>query len=62
MEIAQKRAHTFGMVFANRGEERGPNGEQIGWIVSRDQPSSPQKQVGKKHIASALCDALEKRF
>ena len=62
MKIARERAQRFGMVFANRGEERGPNGEQVGWLVSADQLDSPQKCVGKKQIARALCDALERLF
>ena len=62
MKIARNRAQKFGIVFANRGEERGPNGEQVGWLMSSDQLDSPRKCVGKKQIASALCDALERLF
>jgi phosphopantothenoylcysteine decarboxylase/phosphopantothenate--cysteine ligase len=47
-------------VVANRGEERGPAGEQIAHLVSRDAP--PLRMVGKPAIASALADFLEARI
>jgi phosphopantothenoylcysteine decarboxylase / phosphopantothenate---cysteine ligase len=47
-------------VIANRGEERGPGGEQIAHLVTRDAP--PKPMMGKPEIASILADYLEARI
>lgn len=57
MSIADQRTHRFLSVLANRGEERGPNGEQVGWLCVRDQP--PQQLVGKPEIAKGICNLME---
>jgi phosphopantothenoylcysteine decarboxylase/phosphopantothenate--cysteine ligase len=44
-------------VIANRGEETGPMGEQIAWLVSKD--TEPQRMMGKQSIAIAIADFLE---
>jgi phosphopantothenoylcysteine decarboxylase/phosphopantothenate--cysteine ligase len=46
-------------VIANRGEERGQDGEQIAHLLQRDAP--PMPMVGKPAIAAALADLLEAR-
>ena len=44
-------------VVANRGEETGPNGEQVAYLVTRN--AAPVKAVGKPAIAQALANHLE---
>jgi phosphopantothenoylcysteine decarboxylase/phosphopantothenate--cysteine ligase len=44
-------------VVANRGEETGPMGEQIAWLVSKDREN--QRMMGKRSIAVAIADFLE---
>jgi hypothetical protein len=44
-------------VVANRGEESGPNGEQVAYLTAVG--SEPQRMVGKGAIAVALADHLE---
>lgn len=59
IKIAQQRLNQgYQMVVANRGEEKGKNGEQIAYLVSKNNP--PQKAIGKENIAKAIADWLEK--
>lgn len=51
------RANGYQMVVANRGEEKGENGEQIAYLVTQN--DLPQKVVDKKNIAIAIADWLE---
>lgn len=61
MRIAEERLQAgHDAVVANRGEERGPAGEQVAHLVRRDAP--PARMVGKPAIASALADYLEARI
>lgn len=58
MQIAQERlerGHTA--VVANRGEERGPAGEQVAYVVTAG--AEPRRAVGKPAIAAAIADLLE---
>lgn len=58
MRIARNRLQAGHFaVIANRGEERGPDGEQIAHLVQRDAP--PMPMVGRPAIAAALADFLE---
>lgn len=58
LEIARSRiAQGHHAVVANRGEEKGPNGEQIAYLVSKS--SEPQQLISKAGIARGLCDWLE---
>jgi phosphopantothenoylcysteine decarboxylase/phosphopantothenate--cysteine ligase len=58
IEIAQQRLQQgYQMVVANRGEEKGDNGEQIAYLVTKNEP--PQKAIGKENIAKAIADWLE---
>jgi phosphopantothenoylcysteine decarboxylase / phosphopantothenate---cysteine ligase len=58
MAIANTRLQQgYQMVVANRGEEKGDNGEQVAYLVTRDH--QPQKVVGKKAIAVAIANYLE---
>ena len=59
MTIANQRLDRgYQMVVANRGEEKGENGEQIAYLVTKN--SLPQKAMGKENIAKAIADWLEK--
>ena len=61
MEIAQGRVDQGHLaVVANRGEEVGPNGEQIAWIVTKG--ADPEKLMDKPTIAAGIADFLEKRL
>ena len=56
--IANRRLQQgYQMVVANRGEEKGDNGEQIAYLVTKNDP--PQKAVGKENIATAIANWLE---
>ena len=58
MSIASKRLDRgHQAVVANRGEDKGPSGEQIAYLVTKDSPEL--KMIGKLNIASKLCDYLE---
>jgi len=58
IKIAQARlAQGYDAVVANRGEERGAQGEQIAYWVSANQ--APVKMIGKAGIARAIADHLE---
>lgn len=59
MAIASERLSRFPVVIANRGEERGPNGEQVAYLVAEG--ADPQRLVGKPEIARAIADHLEQR-
>jgi phosphopantothenoylcysteine decarboxylase/phosphopantothenate--cysteine ligase len=60
MEVGRSRLERLagrGAVVANRGEETGPHGEQVAWLVSAD--GEPRRMQGKGAIAAALADHLE---
>lgn len=58
ISIAESRLGKGGAaIIANRGEEIGPQGEQIAWLVTKGQ--EPQSMVGKQGIARAIADFLE---
>lgn len=58
IEIAQERLKKgYSAVVANRGEEKGTQGEQIAYLVTHRQVSP--KMVGKKQIAIKIADYLE---
>ena len=58
MDIADARlAQGYHMVVANRGEEKGDQGEQIAYLVTKDQPE--KKVIGKRNIAIAIASFLE---
>ena len=53
MQIARQRLETgYNLVVANRGEEKGPQGEQIAWMVSKQAPI--ESALGKPAIAKAI--------
>ena len=57
IEIASSRLQQgYQMVVANRGEEKGDNGEQVAYLVTENNP--PQKAIGKQNIAKAIADYL----
>ncbi|ELS02438.1 phosphopantothenoylcysteine decarboxylase/phosphopantothenate--cysteine ligase [Xenococcus sp. PCC 7305] len=57
MAIANQRLQQgYQMVVANRGEEKGAQGEQIAYLVTSEQP--PIKSIGKQGIAIAIADFL----
>ena len=58
MSIANSRLEQgYQMVVANRGEEKGCNGEQIAYLVAPNQ--QPQQVTGKANIAIAIRQWLE---
>ncbi|MBF0287952.1 MAG: bifunctional phosphopantothenoylcysteine decarboxylase/phosphopantothenate--cysteine ligase CoaBC [SAR324 cluster bacterium] len=60
MEIAQARLQEgYPIVVANRGEEKGPQGEQVAWLVEQDQ--SVRRMLGKLEIAQHLLNCLAKK-
>ncbi|MBF0238006.1 MAG: bifunctional phosphopantothenoylcysteine decarboxylase/phosphopantothenate--cysteine ligase CoaBC [SAR324 cluster bacterium] len=58
MNIARKRLEqNYNLVVANRGEESGPHGEQVAWLVA---PGLEEvSATGKPQIAKALINYLE---
>jgi phosphopantothenoylcysteine decarboxylase/phosphopantothenate--cysteine ligase len=61
MGIARSRVDKGHLaVVANRGEEVGPNGEQIAYIVSAR--AEPEKLMSKPAIARGIADFLEKEL
>ena len=65
MTIARERAARFGAVVANRGEERGPAGEQVAWLLTQEALLSDEpalKLTGKPAIARAIRAHLEARL
>jgi len=61
MKIARARvAGGHLAVVANRGEETGPNGEQIAHLVSDS--AEPERLVNKPEIARAVADFLERNL
>ncbi|NEP01283.1 MAG: phosphopantothenoylcysteine decarboxylase [Symploca sp. SIO2E9] len=59
MEIAlNKLQRGYPAVVANRGEETGPRGEQVAYLVT--QIEGARKMVGKKGIAKEIVDHLER--
>ena len=62
IEIARQRLEEKGYlaVIANRGEDTGPKGEQIAYIVSDKTVDGPL--VGKRNIAIAIADFLEAKL
>lgn len=58
MEIAYNRLNSgYPAIVANRGEELGPNGEQIAYLVTR--VGRTRKFVGKQEIAIGIANYLE---
>jgi phosphopantothenoylcysteine decarboxylase/phosphopantothenate--cysteine ligase len=58
MEIAYNRLNSgYPAIIANRGEELGPNGEQIAHLVTR--VGRTRKFVGKQEIAIGIANYLE---
>ncbi|GFE68582.1 hypothetical protein CFPU101_11920 [Chroococcus sp. FPU101] len=58
IEIAQERLKRgYSAVVANRGEEKGNQGEQIAYLVTANQ--IPERMIGKKTIAVKIADYLE---
>jgi phosphopantothenoylcysteine decarboxylase / phosphopantothenate---cysteine ligase len=57
MAIARERLGVYPAIVANRGEERGPAGEQVAYLVSRQ--GEPRRLVGKPGIARGIADHLE---
>lgn len=58
LAIARKRLELgYQAVVANRGEERGPDGEQVAWLVTGD--GEPQRAIGKPAIARRIAEHLE---
>lgn len=61
IQIARSRVDQGHLaVVSNRGEERGPNGEQIAYLVTDG--DEPQRFVGKPEIARGIADFLERRL
>lgn len=60
MQIVSPRLSRFEVVFANRGEERGVGGVQVGWLCTSSQ--TPQRLEGKSGIAEGIADQLESIF
>lgn len=56
LAIARERLGDYPLVVANRGEEKGPNGEQVAHLVTR--AGEPRRVVGKREIAAAIADHL----
>lgn len=57
ISIAQSRLKMgYQMVVANRGEETGKKGEQVAYLITKNDP--PQQAVGKQQIAMAIADRL----
>lgn len=60
IDIARTRlAQGYEMVVANRGEEKGDQGEQIAYLVAKEK--SEIKVIGKKSIAKAIVQRLAER-
>lgn len=58
MKIARNRLDKgYPVVVANRGEEKGPAGEQVAWLVVKDQPE--KKLLSKQGIAEGVANHLE---
>ncbi len=58
LTIARERlAQGYQAVVANRGEERGPAGEQVAYLVTAS--AEPLRFVGKQGIARGIADYLE---
>ncbi|MEE2645448.1 MAG: phosphopantothenoylcysteine decarboxylase [Myxococcota bacterium] len=57
LALGEERLKRYEMVIVNRGEEKGPAGEQIAWLLRRGHP--PLRGEGKKQIAKQLRAALE---
>jgi phosphopantothenoylcysteine decarboxylase/phosphopantothenate--cysteine ligase len=59
IEIAQERLKRgYSAVVANRGEEKGSQGEQIAYLVTTHH--APQKMISKKQIAIEIANYLER--
>lgn len=64
MQIARERALRYGTVVANRGEEKGSQGEQVAWLLSAEdvESQSPaRKAIGKPKIARLIRTHLENK-
>ncbi len=61
LEIAHVRLKEgYPVVVANRGEEKGPQGEQIAWLIAQDRPA--QMMTGKPQIAQTLLNCLAEKL
>jgi phosphopantothenoylcysteine decarboxylase/phosphopantothenate--cysteine ligase len=61
MQIAHDRLQRGHLaVVANRGNETGPRGEQVAYLVTRDR--SPLRMLDKPGIAMGIADWLESLF
>jgi phosphopantothenoylcysteine decarboxylase / phosphopantothenate---cysteine ligase len=58
MLVAKKHLERYEAIVANRGEETGPEGEQIAWLLS--QSGESQRVMGKQEIATAISTHLER--
>ncbi len=57
MRVARERLEKYEAVVANRGEEVGPQGEQVAYLLTRQE--EPRKAMGKNNIARLIADHLE---
>jgi phosphopantothenoylcysteine decarboxylase / phosphopantothenate---cysteine ligase len=58
IKIAQERLKKgYHAIVANRGDEKGLQGEQIAYLVTTD--GDPKKMIGKKQIAIEIANHLE---
>lgn len=56
--IGQKRLNKGHLaVVVNRGDEIGPQGEQVAYLMSK--ATDPQKMISKSQIAAGICDFME---
>ena len=61
LKIAQARLQEgYALVVANRGNEKGAQGEQVAWLMEQGQ--TPQKMCGKPQIAQALVERLAQKL
>lgn len=60
LAIARERLERFPAIVANRGEERGPAGEQVAYLVPRQ--GEPRRLVSKPGIARGIAEHLEDVF
>ncbi len=57
MAIGRERLSAYPAIVVNRGEERGPNGEQVAYLMGRQ--GEPTRLVGKPGIAKGIAEHLE---
>lgn len=62
MAIARERiGRGYDCVIANRGEEHGPDGEQVAWLVDSDGADGASRMVSKPVIARRIAEWLQVR-